>query len=290
MRKLKIFQKGWNLQQDGPGNRLVYHLQGCNLACPWCANPEGIAAGGQLIARKEKLLPEVCPHGAIRGQAVDKKVCATCKARECITLNPNEGIKLSCKEYSVNELMDEVRASRHLFHGGGGVTLSGGEPTIQFESTRAFLDELKAEGIGSAVETNGTHPRLPDLFPLIDTLIIDLKHYDDAKAKKAVGQGNKAVLKNISLAAELHGCVWLRITLIPGFNSSPDDIEQFVLLVSGLPQKHLSVELLSYHEYGRVKWEQCGMNYNMNCSAIPKQNVAEYESKFRKAEINVVRT
>ena len=43
---MRIFQKGFNYSQDGPGNRLVYHLQGCNLNCPWCANPEGLALHG----------------------------------------------------------------------------------------------------------------------------------------------------------------------------------------------------------------------------------------------------
>ncbi len=37
-----IFHKGFNYSQDGPGNRLVYHLSGCNLSCPWCSNPEGL--------------------------------------------------------------------------------------------------------------------------------------------------------------------------------------------------------------------------------------------------------
>ena len=39
---IKYFQKGFNYSQDGPGNRLVYHLHGCNLRCPWCSNPEGM--------------------------------------------------------------------------------------------------------------------------------------------------------------------------------------------------------------------------------------------------------
>lgn len=40
-----IFQKGFNFSQDGPGNRLVYHLSGCNMRCPWCSNPEGMEKG-----------------------------------------------------------------------------------------------------------------------------------------------------------------------------------------------------------------------------------------------------
>lgn len=39
---MKIFQKGFNYSQDGPGNRLVYHLSGCNMRCIWCSNPEGM--------------------------------------------------------------------------------------------------------------------------------------------------------------------------------------------------------------------------------------------------------
>ena len=38
---MRIFQKGFNFSEDGPGNRLVYHVAGCNLRCRWCANPEG---------------------------------------------------------------------------------------------------------------------------------------------------------------------------------------------------------------------------------------------------------
>lgn len=41
-----LFQKGFNFGQDGPGNRLVYHLQGCNMRCIWCSNPEGMRMDG----------------------------------------------------------------------------------------------------------------------------------------------------------------------------------------------------------------------------------------------------
>ncbi len=44
---MKIFQKGFNYSQDGQGNRLVYHLLGCNMRCPWCSNPEGLSMDGE---------------------------------------------------------------------------------------------------------------------------------------------------------------------------------------------------------------------------------------------------
>jgi pyruvate formate lyase activating enzyme len=290
MKVLRIFQKGWNYEQDGPGNRLVYHLQGCNLHCPWCSNPEGIPAGGVLMVRREKLTPEVCPRGAIRGQALDRSFCRDCGMRECVTLHPNEGIRLSCADYTIETLMDEVLASKHLFHSGGGVTLSGGEPTVQFDAVQALLEALRAAGVNSAVQTNGTHPRLPELFPLIDTLILDLKHHDDEQMRKRVGQGNEVALANLALAAERHARVWVRMTLIPGFNSSADDMRQFAGLIGALPQEHISVELLPYHDYGRVKWAQCGMECRMNGAAVPRECVAEYESVFRQAGVKVVKT
>ena len=46
---MKIFQKGFNYSQDGPGNRLVYHLLGCNMRCPWCSNPEGFSINGDVL-------------------------------------------------------------------------------------------------------------------------------------------------------------------------------------------------------------------------------------------------
>ena len=79
------FQKGFNYSQDGPGNRLVIHLQGCNLHCPWCSNPEGM--------------------GFTSGIEVD-----------------------------VDELLKEINSCKRLFFGGGGVTFTGGECTIQKEA------------------------------------------------------------------------------------------------------------------------------------------------------------
>lgn len=51
--KITVFEKGFNYSQDGPGNRLVYHLSGCNMTCPWCSNPEGMTKSGKEYDTQE---------------------------------------------------------------------------------------------------------------------------------------------------------------------------------------------------------------------------------------------
>lgn len=57
--EIKYFQKGFNYSQDGTGNRLVIHLQGCNLHCPWCSNPEGMSITGGVSAPIEAFIQEI---------------------------------------------------------------------------------------------------------------------------------------------------------------------------------------------------------------------------------------
>ncbi len=58
---MKIFQKGFNFGQDGPGNRLVYHVAGCNMHCLWCSNPEGMKAESEY----KEYTPDELVHEAI---------------------------------------------------------------------------------------------------------------------------------------------------------------------------------------------------------------------------------
>ena len=108
---IRIFQKGFNYAQDGTGNRLVLHLQGCNMHCPWCSNPEGMPLNGVLLTEKEWLDESCCPKGAVKDGVLDRGICASCLEKPCVNRYRQKGIRLSCQEYSTEELLQECEAA-----------------------------------------------------------------------------------------------------------------------------------------------------------------------------------
>ena len=201
---MKILQKGFNYSQDGPGNRLVYHTQGCNFRCKWCSNPESMAADYS-----------------------------------------------KAKNYSCEEIIDEIMRSRMMFFDGGGVTFTGGEPTLQFSELKEILSSVKREGINTAIETNGSSEKLPELSELIDFLIMDIKQPDDDLHKKFIGASNKKTIENFKKLSQERAQLHIRIPLINHVNTDP---KPFVDLFSQTDMKNTTVEVLRYHEFGKDKW------------------------------------
>lgn len=288
--KLNVFRKGFNYSQDGPGNRLVYHLQGCNMRCGWCSNPEGIDPKGTLLVRPELLLESVCPHGAIAHREIDRERCARCTTRECLKQNRNQGIRLSSTAYDLEAIVSEAKLSVPLFYDGGGVTLSGGEACVQFEAVKLLLGRLKDENIHTAIETNGTHARLRELFPFIDFLIIDVKHHDDRQLKAATGVGNRVIKRNVATALAVRKQLLIRIPLIARVNDSATDAEGFASFFRQFNIEHASFEFLAYHGYGQDKWAQSGMAYGFENGFVRQEVLAHFHSVFEANKLKVIRT
>lgn len=267
---LKIMQKGFNYSQDGPGNRLVYHLQGCNMRCPWCANPEGLSVKGTLMHVKD----------ANNGRVKEK---------------------MSCMEYSVEELADEVQRSRMMFFENGGVTFTGGEPTLQLEPLKRLMICLKEQGIHIAMENNGSSPRLQELLPYIDYLIMDFKHPDEEIHKRVTGVSSRQTKEHLRRILAEGRQIAVRIPLIHGFNDTDEALQGFTAFFTEvLPQKEFSentkeqgevtLEILPYHEYGKEKWLQCGLEYTVSEGFVSDERVAEFEAAFKNIGLNVIHT
>ena len=233
---MKVFGKGFNFSQDGPGNRLVYHLLGCNMKCIWCSNPEGMSG----------------KNG---------------------------------KEYSVGDIVSEAISCKPMFFGGGGVTFTGGEATLWHDELLSALKELKANGIHTAIETNGTSLKLSELLDFTDYLIMDFKHYDSEIHKKYVGVGNENVKLNFEKNCKTGRQQHIRIPLINGINS--DSPQEFAKYFSGFNTENTVFEFLSYHEYGKDKWET---EYKVKNGFITPETLENFKKIFNDYGLNITKT
>ena len=258
-----IFQKGFNFSQDGPGNRQVYHLQGCNMRCIWCSNPEGMEAGILGVGHPENMECETREQTGILAEAKPGK----------------------CKYYTVEELTRECVRSRMMFFGGGGVTFTGGEATLQHEELKELLMALQKEQIHTAIETNGTSHRLRELLPYIDYLIMDYKHYDSRLLKRYTGIGNEGINENFAYIFASGRQIHVRIPLINGVNT--ENPEGFASWFAKYHPENAVFEFLPYHEYGKEKWVT---EYQVENGFVSEETLEKFRAAFHKYQLKMITT
>ena len=250
---------------DGPGIRTTIFLKGCPLHCPWCANPETWKIEPVLMHDERKCVQcktcmNVCESKAIVFPFewnMDK--CTYCKKCEEYCLQ--DAISFSGKNMEIGEIVKEVLKDKDYFdQSNGGVTISGGEPFMQFESFLELIQVLKKEGLHIAVETTGNYSleRLKEALPYVDLFLMDLKHLDNEKLKEVTGGNLQLIQTNFTyLAAHCPDKVIVRMPVIPRFN---DDICENVIEFAA--HLHLlEVNLLPFHTMGKSKWNQLNRSF-----------------------------
>lgn len=255
---------------DGPGIRTTVFTKGCPLRCLWCQNPEGIALENRLMYFSEKCIGcgicvQVCPQKAIsmRGKKIeiDRNLCDLCG--DCVKVCPSTALAFDSKSMTVKELVDEIKKDQAFFRNGGGVTLSGGDPTFQHSFNRMVLQACQELGIHTAIETS-LYVRseiLRELLPHIDLLIADFKAFDDDAHQAWTGVSNHLIRENFSIVANRDkNALLVRIPLIPEHTASDENIlaiGRFFLELGAKPR----IELLNYNPLAQNKYKHLGQEY-----------------------------
>lgn len=225
---------------DGPGIRTIVFFKGCILHCRWCCNPE---SQSYVIQR----------------------------------MRTKDGEKIIGRDVTAGEVMDEVMKDRAYYkRTGGGLTLSGGEALCQTEFASALLGLAKENGITTAVETTACLPfnMIEPHLPLLDTVLLDIKHTNSKKHEEYCGLRNELILDNARKIADAGASLIIRVPTIPTFNDTEEEIRSIARFAKSLRGVR-EIHLLPYHRLGFDKYTGLGRDYGMGDLPTPTKEKME---------------
>ena len=192
---------------DGPGNRTVIFLQGCNFNCLSCHNPETIPILNNLNTE-------------------------------------NTEVQLM-SVYDILKVLDKNKSFIR------GVTISGGECTVQFEFLLDLVMNLKKHGYEVYLDTNGSLEisKFQQMLHFVDKIIFDLKVFEEKKHIKLTGVSNRKVKRNIKIAAVNHQIYEIRTVVIPKLIDNYKNVGKTSKFIASL-DKNIQYKLTTYRQQG----------------------------------------
>lgn len=239
MRNPLIIDIKGNSLDDGPGIRSVIFFKGCPLSCVWCHNPESRHPLAELSFDPQKCIScgsciEKCQMGALSRDNiffVDRKKCTICF--ECATECPTGALSRIGQKMTQEEIIEKVLKDKPFFDSsGGGVTISGGEPTLHMDFLSGLLKSLKESGIHTLIETCGYFDFdefKATVLPYTDMIYMDIKLLNPEQHKRYCGVDNAHILENFIRLHELsiQGGFEIipRTPLIPGITDTEENLD-----------------------------------------------------------------
>lgn len=236
---------------DGPGNRTSVFLQGCNMDCRYCHNPET-----RKVCVHCGACVEVCPAGALswkelpegrRRVAYDMEKCVLCDA--CIHVCTH-GASPRIRELTPKETFREIARQIPFIRG---VTVSGGECTLYPEFLTELFAICKENGLDTLLDSNGTldFSRYPDLLAVTDGVMLDIKAFDPREHETVTGAGNELVFQNARYLAERGKLHEVRTVVVPGLFDAEGTIRSTAAMLRPyLPIRQIQYKIIAYRPMG----------------------------------------
>ena len=163
-----------------------------------------------------------------------------------------------------DEIVKMAVSQKPFFGRRGGITFSGGEPTMQAKELLPRFAKLKAEGINICIDTNGGawNSDIEQLLGQTDLVLLDCKQFNDERHKELTGRSNEQTLKTAQWLEDNGKPFWLRYVLVPGISDFEEDIRALGEHFKGFKMLQ-RVEVLPYHTLGIHKYETMGQEYQL---------------------------
>lgn len=251
---------------DGEGNRTAIFLQGCNYNCLYCHNPETINHCNSC-----GLCVPHCKYGAlsiINGKVVyEVEKCQNCDT--CIAVcKRNSSPKITTM--SVEDVVNYLQKTKFFI---SGITVSGGECTLQSDFLTELFREVKKMGLTTFIDTNGSTPLYDnkELLKVMDKAMIDLKAYDSKENKMLTGVENHTVIENIKVLGKLDKLYEIRTVVVPKVLDNQKTVYMGSKLLASVNPNIM---------YKLIKYRPLGVREELISSSVPTNDYMEELKKI----------
>ncbi|MHA1471993.1 MAG: glycyl-radical enzyme activating protein [Promethearchaeota archaeon] len=273
-----IFQIQKMSTEDGPGIRTTVFFKQCPLKCIWCHNPESILKKKQLEWFKHKCIGckiciKTCQKGALilddDGMHIDRVKCDSCGL--CSDECPSTALHMFGELWDLEDLYYEIQKDKVYYtQSHGGITVSGGEPTLQSDFILNFLKKCKENEISTALDTCGYASKnvYEKLLPYVDLILFDIKEIDSKDHEKYTGVPNSLILENAiwisNYVKKNDKKLWIRTPIIPNYTASEENIrgigEFIVKKLHNVPERW---DLLSFNNLCTAKYKRLDLEWSL---------------------------
>ena len=190
------------------------------------------------------------------------------------------------------EIVRMAVSQKPFFGKRGGITFSGGEPTLQAEALLPLFRRLKEENIHICLDSNGGlwNEQVEELLKLTDLVLLDIKEFNPVHHQKLTGRSNEQTLRTAEWMEENHLPFWLRYVLVPGYSDFETDIRGLGEQL-GKYRMIQKVEILPYHTLGVHKYDAMGQDYLLkgvkeNTPEQLEQAAKLFKEYFKTVQVN----